>query len=38
MSDVASMLQGSVEEEVGIVEEGNVLLLGLLPCLALEDA
>ncbi len=34
----ASVLEGGVQEEVGIVEEGDVLLLRLVEALAFEDA
>jgi len=38
VSHQASVFKGGIEEEVGIVVEGDILLLSLLPCCALEDA
>jgi hypothetical protein len=38
MGENASMLKGDIEEEVGIVDEGDVLLASLFPSLTLIDA
>jgi hypothetical protein len=38
IGDDASMFQSGIEEEVGVILEGNVAPLGLLPCRTLEDA
>lgn len=38
MGENAGMLKGDIEEEVGIVDEGDVLLASLLPSLTLIDA